>query len=173
MRWLGTFADILFFEHQNDIFNVILRMTQVNVWSKHIARWLANIWFSCSRMLVFVMTCWKNLQLLGALPPGHYQGLCPWSPMGAYCGPQTPASFSSFFTFPQSHFCDLVQLRLFCPALGSADCGWRLVSDMSICCCFASSLIPDVQGKLTLLKGPLCVCMLSLSGILNTLTFVS
>ena len=47
----------------------------------------------------------KNLQLLGALPPDPYQGLCPWTPLGAYCGPQTPASFSSFFTFPQSHVC--------------------------------------------------------------------
>ena len=45
----------------------------------------------------------KNLQLLGALPPDLYQGLCPWAPLGAYCSPQTPASFSSFFTFPQSH----------------------------------------------------------------------
>ena len=51
----------------------------------------------------FVMTYWKNLQLLGALPPDPYQGLCPWTPLGAYCGPQTPASFSSFFTFAQSH----------------------------------------------------------------------
>ena len=47
----------------------------------------------------------KNLQLLGALPPNPYQGLCPWTPLGAYCGPQTPASFSSFFNFPQSHVC--------------------------------------------------------------------
>ena len=78
---------------------------QVNVWSKHKACWLANIWFSCSRMLFFVMTYRKNLQLLGALPPHPYQGLCPWTPLGAYCGPQTPASFSSFFTFPQFHVC--------------------------------------------------------------------
>ena len=42
-------------------------------------------------------------QLLGALPPDPYQGLCPWTPLGAYCGPQTPTSFSFFFTFPQSH----------------------------------------------------------------------
>ena len=51
------------------------------------------------------MTYWKNLQLLGALPPDPYQGLCPLTPPGAYCGPQTPASFSSFFTFSQSHVC--------------------------------------------------------------------
>ena len=49
----------------------------MNVWSKHKACWLANIWFSCSRMLFFVMTYWKKLQLLGALPPDPYQGLCP------------------------------------------------------------------------------------------------
>ena len=104
VRWLGTFANILFFfYHQNDIFN--FENGQVNVWSKHKACWLANIWFSCSRMLFFVMTYWKNLQLLGALPPDPYQGLCPWTPLGAYCGPQTPASFSSFFTFSQSHVC--------------------------------------------------------------------
>ena len=42
-------------------------------------------------MLFFVMTYRKNLQL------------CHWTPLGAYCGPQTPASFSSFFTFAQSH----------------------------------------------------------------------
>ena len=54
-------------------------------------------------MLFFVMTYWKNLQLLGATPPDPYQRLCPWTPLGVYCGPQTPASFSSFFTFPQSH----------------------------------------------------------------------
>ena len=51
------------------------------------------------------MTYWKNLQLLGALPPDPYQGLCPLTPLRAYCGPQTPASFSSFFTFSQSHVC--------------------------------------------------------------------
>ena len=28
VRWLGNFANILFFEHQNDIFNAILRMTK-------------------------------------------------------------------------------------------------------------------------------------------------
>ena len=106
VRWLGTFANILgFFYHQNDIFN--FENGQVNVWSKHKACWLANIWFSCSRMLFFVMTYWKNLQLLGALPPDPYQGLCPWTPLGAYCSPQTPASFSSFFTFSQSHVCKL------------------------------------------------------------------
>ena len=33
----------------------------------------------------------------GSMPPDP--------PLGAYCGPQTPASFSSFFTFPQSHVC--------------------------------------------------------------------
>ena len=49
------------------------------------------------------MTYWKNCQLLGALPPDPCQGLCPWTPLGTYYSPQTPASFSSFFTFPQSH----------------------------------------------------------------------
>ena len=61
----------------------------------------------------FVMTYWKNLQLLGALPPDPYQGLCPWTPLGAYCGPQTPAFFSSLVTFPQSH----VWLLIMSPAL--------------------------------------------------------
>ena len=28
VRWLRTFANILFFEHQNDIFNAILRITK-------------------------------------------------------------------------------------------------------------------------------------------------
>ena len=103
VRWLGTFANILFFWAPEWHFQCNFENSQVNVWSKHKAHWLANIWFSCSRMLFFVMTNWKNLQLLGALPPDPYQGLCPWTPLGAYCGPQTPTSFSSFFTFPQSH----------------------------------------------------------------------
>ena len=59
--------------------------------------------FHAPECCFFVMTYWKNLQLLGALPPDPYQGLCPWTPLGAYCGPQTLASFSSFFTFSQSH----------------------------------------------------------------------
>ena len=58
------------------------------------------------------MTYWKNLQLLGALPPDPYQRLCPWTPLGAYCGPQTPASFSSFFTFSQSHVCTVSRPNL-------------------------------------------------------------
>ena len=84
-------------------FSMLFENGQVNVWSKHKARWLANICFSCSRMLIFVMTYWKNFQLLGVLPPRPYQGLCPWTPLEAYCGPQTPTSFSCFFTLPQSH----------------------------------------------------------------------
>ena len=107
VRWLGTFANIFFFFFLPPEwhFQCNFENGQVNVWSKHKACWLANIWFSCSRMLFFVMTYWKNLQLLGALPPDPYQGLCPWTPLGAYCGPQTPTSFSSFFTFSQSHVC--------------------------------------------------------------------
>ena len=47
----------------------------------------------------------KTFSFWGRCPPDPYQGLCPWTPLGAYCGPQTPASFSSFLTFSQSHVC--------------------------------------------------------------------
>ena len=47
--------------------------------------------FHAPECCFFVMTYWKNFQLLGALSPDPY------------CGPRPPASFSSFFTFSQSH----------------------------------------------------------------------
>ena len=56
-----------------------------------------------------------------ALPPDPYQGLCPWTPLGAYCGPQTPASFSSFFTFPQSHVCVGVPLSVLSLCMGNEE----------------------------------------------------
>ena len=52
---------------------------------------------------VFCDDTLKKPSASGGVAPDPYQGLCPWTPLGAYCGPQTPASFSSFFTFPQSH----------------------------------------------------------------------
>ena len=91
VRWLRTFANILWAPEWH--FQCNFENGQVNVWSRHKALRLANIRFSCSRMLFFVMTYWKNFQLLGTLPPDPYQGLCA----------QTPTSFSSFFTFPQTH----------------------------------------------------------------------
>ena len=92
-------------------------------------------------MLFFVMTYWKNLQLLGALPPDPYQGLCPWTPLGAYCSPQTPASFSSFFTFAQSHVLHTVILY-FCVFVNTAKCGgrfwdWLLLQELCFVVVFA------------------------------------
>ena len=36
----------------------------------------------------------KNLQLQVALPPDPQQGIRPWTPLGAFGGPQTPTFFS-------------------------------------------------------------------------------
>ena len=69
---------------------------QVNVWSKHKARWLANIWFSCSRMQVFVMTYWKNLQLLGT----PTRGFAPGPHWGPTTAPRPPQHFPPFSLFP-------------------------------------------------------------------------
>ena len=59
-----------------------------------------QIWFSCSKTLFFVMTYWKNLQLLGALPPDLYQGLCLWTPLGLLRPPDPYIIFLLFHFSP-------------------------------------------------------------------------
>ena len=44
-------------------------------------------------MLFLPLYFTKKLQLQGALPPDPHQGCCPWTPLGTYGSPQTPANF--------------------------------------------------------------------------------
>ena len=122
VRWLGTFANILFFEHQNDIFNGILRITKYMSGLNIKLTDLQMSDFHAPECCFIVMTYWNKLQLLGPLPPDPYQGLCPWTPLRAYCGPQTPTSFS-FFTFPQSHVYENKDG-------GSVNANWRYKTDI-------------------------------------------
>ena len=69
VRWLGTFANILFFLAPEWHFQCNFENGQVNVWSKHKACWLANIWFSCSRMLFFCDDMLKKTSASGGVAP--------------------------------------------------------------------------------------------------------
>ena len=74
--------------------------SQVNVWSKRKACWLANIWFSCSRMLVLWWHTEKTFSFWGRCPQTPTRGFAPGPHWGPTAAPRPPHHFPPFSLFP-------------------------------------------------------------------------
>ena len=90
-QMITDFCKYLISEHRNDIFSAILWMTKKMSGLKIKLTDLQISHFHAPECCFVWWHTEKNFQLVGTLSP---------TPLAAYCGPQTPTSFSSFFTFP-------------------------------------------------------------------------
>ena len=81
-------------------FSMQFENNQVNIWSKHKAYWLANVWFSYSRMLFLWWHTEKTFGFWVCCPRTPTRGFAPEPHWGPTATPRPPHHFLPFSLFP-------------------------------------------------------------------------